>query len=283
MADCFRRLNWLHKLQMMPRKQVPEQLLRWVPDGYLLLQEALDALGKHEITGWSGAEMAARWIDMPPDKPWLWRGHKSSEKYFLFSSDDEIIECNEEQAESWWTGIEPKLANEWSLEKGAKERWASCVRLMRNRLAAGTYKGLVLLREGEFRAIPVSEWISANGSAMLATGVAKFNTAGMMHSIPHDGPAVLQANFLISNQSKNQVETKNLERFPYIRLLLAATNAKLFKGNGRVEKKVIEHWLQQNWPTELGNSTPTKISTLATYLRRPEDEKGGLRSKGPNH
>ena len=74
----------------------------------------------------------------------------------------------------------------------------------------------------------------------------------------------------------------NLERFPYVRLLLAATNAGMFKGNNRVEKKVIEHWLQQNWPPELGQSSPTKIATLATYLRRPEDEKGGLRGKGPD-
>jgi hypothetical protein len=283
MADCFRRLNWLHKLQMMPRRQVPEQLLRWVPDGYLLIQNALDVLGQNEITGWNGAEMAARWIDLPPDRPWLWRGNKSSKEYFIFSGDDEVIDCDKGQAESWWTEIEPILLIEWAMEKDAKERWESCVKLMRNRLAAGTYKGLVLQRHGEFNEIPVNEWINVNGSLMLATGVAKFNIAGMVSIITRDGPAILKANFLTSNRSENQVETKNLERFPYIRLLLAATNAGLFKGNARVEKKVIEHWLQQNWPPELGNSTPTKVSTLATYLRRPEDEKGGLRGKGPDH
>jgi hypothetical protein len=44
-------------------------------------------------------------------------------------------------------------------------------------------------------------------------------------------------------------------------------------------KKSIEHWLRTNWPKELGQPSETKIATLATYLRKPEDEKGGLKKQ----
>lgn len=282
MPDHYRRKSWVSELIPAPKPQVPEQLQRWLPDTHLRIRDALALLGRNEISGWNDTEMDARWVDAPPDRPWHWRKTSQPQKPFAISKDDEIVECTEEQAEKWWSEIEPVLVTEWEAEKVAKERWAKCLRLMRNRLAAGTYQGFVLDKNGTFEKIPSSEWISHNGQTMLLTGVAKFGIPGMMHLIDRDGPAVLTADFMSAGSVLPTGGSPNLDRFPYVRLLLAATNSGLFTGNGRVEKKVIEHWLEQNWPQELGQSSSTKIATLATYLRRPEDEKGGLRGKGPD-
>ena len=104
----------------------------------------------------------------------------------MISNNDEIVETTEEQAEEWWRDIEPILVTEWEAEKAAKERWAECLRLMRNRLSAGTYQGFVLEKSGTFEKIPASEWISHNGQTMLSTGVAKFGIPGMMHMIDRE-------------------------------------------------------------------------------------------------
>ena len=72
----------------------------------------------------------------------------------------------------------------------------------------------------------------------------------------------------------------DLEKFPYLAFMVHATKSGLLTPGKRVPKKVIEQWLKNNWPVELGNPTPTKLATMATFLRRPEDEMGGIHGKG---
>lgn len=279
----FRRKTWLQKLKLLPQRPKVEQLLRWVPDDYLRIHGALDDLGREEMASWNGAELEARWLDAPPDKPWLWSYYKNEKKYFSFNESDEIIECTETEAETWWATIEPILKAEWMAEKSAKYRWFDCTALMRNRLANKTYIAWVLEKNGKFYELPVNEWIGEDGSKMLFSGVADFHMPGIYDSFPVNGPVLLKKDFLTSRLSKPASQTPDLTRFPYVRFLIEAASSNLFAGKNRVEKKLIEHWLRQNWPKELGVPTNTKIATLATYLRRPQDEKGGLKSKGPEH
>ncbi|MDP6813461.1 MAG: hypothetical protein QF582_09650, partial [Alphaproteobacteria bacterium] len=43
----------------------------------------------------------------------------------------------------------------------------------------------------------------------------------------------------------------------------------------RIPKDKIEHWLRINWPDEFGSQSKRKIESMATFLRLPEDERGG--------
>ena len=277
----YRRKNWLNKLRLQPQKPSVEQLSRWIPDEYLQISKVLDCLGRKEITDWNGAELSARWLSLPPDKPRLWYNPKKIEKYFSFSENDEIYECSEAVAEAWWLQVEPTLTAEWQAEKGAFDRWFDCADLLRNRLSNKTYPAFVLEKNGEFFELPVNAWIGKHGSAMLISGTADFEMPGYYNSFRINGPVLLKNDFLTSSLNGPASKSPELTRFPYVRFLFEAASSNLFVGMERVEKKLIEHWLKQNWPKELGIPTQTKITTLATYLRRPEDEKGGLKSKGP--
>ena len=62
---------------------------------------------------------------------------------------------------------------------------------------------------------------------------------------------------------------------PYLRFMItAAMELKLTDGS-RLSKDEIVGWLKDNWPSSLGKPSVRKISSAATLLRRPEDEKGG--------
>lgn len=277
----YRRESWLKKLDRLPQKQPEEQLSRWIPDEYMLVRNALNILGKSEFLDWNGNELNARCLVLPPDKPWLWSNYKKEVKYFLFAENEEINECTQLEAEAWWETVEPKLKIEWEAEKSAFARWYDCVNLMRNRLSNKTYNADVLEKNGTFNEVPVNNWIGENGSNLLITGVARFELPAGYSSIHINGPILLKRNFLNARTTTPKVQSTDFKRFPYLNFLLQASTSELFNDKGRIEKKLIEHWLRQNWPEELGVATETKISTLATYLRKPEDEKGGLKSKAP--
>jgi hypothetical protein len=65
---------------------------------------------------------------------------------------------------------------------------------------------------------------------------------------------------------------------PYVNYMLRAISALDLRADTKLTKKQIEDWLQQNWPPELGESSRSKIEYMASFLRRPEDAKGGYYS-----
>lgn len=78
-------------------------------------------------------------------------------------------------------------------------------------------------------------------------------------------------------------ETLDPKRFPYLAFMLAASRAAPLSSDGRVPKKTVEAWLRENWPNELGAPTPNKITNMATFLRRPDEERGGNHAKDRDH
>ena len=54
------------------------------------------------------------------------------------------------------------------------------------------------------------------------------------------------------------------------------------EAGNRIPKEIIENWLRENWPDELGKISKRKVVSMATFLRRPEDEKGGYFKPGRN-
>ena len=64
--------------------------------------------------------------------------------------------------------------------------------------------------------------------------------------------------------------------FPYLAYMLKASREISFSPGERTPKKSVESWLRSNWPPSLGEVTDSKVKSMATFLRRPEHEGGGL-------
>jgi|TARA_R110000823_G_C15950930_1_gene501707 hypothetical protein len=73
---------------------------------------------------------------------------------------------------------------------------------------------------------------------------------------------------------------------PYLRFMLKAARGLELSPDDRRTKNEIESWLIANWPKEFGDAMKAnsqashKVQNMATFLRRPEQEKGG-QSKQP--
>ena len=62
---------------------------------------------------------------------------------------------------------------------------------------------------------------------------------------------------------------------PYVAFMHRATQEMSLGSGTRTPKETIKFWLRENWPDQLGNPTKNKIERMATFLRHPEDERGG--------
>jgi hypothetical protein len=280
----YRRRTWLQKLRPSLPPIPPRELSRWIPDTHILIHDALNLIGEQSFPGWNGSESKARWwMTLPPDSPSLWEGNRPQDgKFIKFTEKDEVVPCSKEEAEQWWQQVEPQIVEEWKAERDAEVRWTKCLNLMRNRLADKTYEAFALEENGYFYEVPVEKWLGKDGEKAIRTGVVDFFPPSYGSSSIVRGPAVLRHDFLRTTPNKipnpdEALDNVELKRFPYLGFLLQAARSGVFKGDEKVQKKTIEHWLRSHWPPDLGSMTETKIATLATYLRRPEDEKGGLK------
>src|SRR5215218_5100921 len=63
---------------------------------------------------------------------------------------------------------------------------------------------------------------------------------------------------------------------PYIEFMLRAVSALRLAPDKRLGKAEIEGWLKDNWDASFGRPTTLKVSRMATFLRDPDQERGGL-------
>jgi len=62
---------------------------------------------------------------------------------------------------------------------------------------------------------------------------------------------------------------------PYLSFMIKAVAALQLSDERRLPKDEIKRWLKDNWPCDLGELSDTKLFYMATFLRHPDDEKGG--------
>jgi hypothetical protein len=62
---------------------------------------------------------------------------------------------------------------------------------------------------------------------------------------------------------------------PYLAFMLQACQQLGLSANRRLTKQEIEAWIRKSWPRDLGQLSNTKVEYMSTFLRHPEDEKGG--------
>ncbi len=294
----FRRRKWipiiLGTVQSDEAFMQDQQL--WIPEDYINLHEAMCEWGKEKIPGWSGEEKQARNFIEPPDPPWCWQLSEANyEKpdthieYFIIDENDDKVIVSKEEATDWWAIVQPELQNEWREELKAYDRWIQCINEMRNALNKKTIVAYVFDHDGNYNSISAKTWGSEKAHDLFKFGNARFTFSNGKISRRYNGPVVLRSDFLTSPDALH-FETLgsdikrdlNIENYPYVEFMLRAIKEMPFKSETRVLKKTIESWLSDNWPENLGDKTNTKIKNMATFLRRPEDETGGIQGKGPD-
>lgn len=284
-----RRQSWVN-LVTGPnrfRERTAGRGLEWVPDTHLRLQDALCLFGNAKIADWNGDEPNAKPSLLPPDPPWNWGDTEDfTFEYFTISDENKIIPATKEDALSWWETIEPIHRQEWEQQKSAKRRWGDCLEMARNELASGRVVSSILTDAGEIVEIPAITWRSKHGSEMLRTARAEFLVEIGAKFYPLTGSIILERSFLEVKSSSSERQRSHhsseidSERFPYLSFMIRVARDGPFVSSGRTSKKVLERWIRGNWPAALGIPTQTKINYIATFLRRPQDERGGIHGKG---
>ncbi|MBK9586554.1 MAG: hypothetical protein KA099_11715 [Alphaproteobacteria bacterium] len=78
-------------------------------------------------------------------------------------------------------------------------------------------------------------------------------------------------------QSESTLQLSELEYIPpYMCLMLKGVKALNLSSDTRASMDDIMSWLEENWPSELEGKSERMIKSMATFLRRPEDKKGGI-------
>ena len=282
----YRRGKWLKALPgMRPKQDERKDPDRpdFVPDTHYELVEAIDRLGAACVEGWDGTERHARKFNRPPDPPWLWYGSQQTDAGWTIISDDgqpEIV--SERNAKDWWLKVEPELRAEATAEAAAVTRWEECTKRLRNEAAKSAVRSEILTRHGRLFDVNQSDWLSDRAEEALHTGMLEIVRSGGYGSsinkirglvvFERESFEAMLAPKAEGPPSDAQVDP---DRFPYLAFMLRVATHFSQAPEGRIPSDQLKAWISENWSTRLGRKTDAKIANMATFLRRPEDEKGG--------
>lgn len=199
------------------------------------------------------------------------------------------------------------------------ERLYKSRNLLRQNLFSGKLTATILADSGEYFPFPCHVWGSTEFSRIMSTGVASFLSgaqaasgrvlinreqldvilAGCTCTMCHPNPLEEQSgcapdsaddlhrSFLPCIASA-RAETGVAEKLPpYLDFMVRTARSLGASHNNRLLKQRIVDCLEKNWPSELGSPSGAKLEYMATFLRHPEDEKGGhflsyRRRRGPD-
>jgi hypothetical protein len=263
---------------------------RIIPHKYCYMLLAMVEFGKFKVPDFMGEEHSARNVVLPPDPPWKWAGTCiRDDRFLIFDDTDQKQFVESHDAEAWWSDILPTMQLEQADELAARQRWKSCLADFHRHLVDGKIEAFVLEDSGNLHPISTKRWMSVEGADMLHTQRANFVTAHGYNSWRVKGQIVVESSVMEPESSAldaiSQLADEAIDpnKFPYLAFMLKAAKLGPCNPSDHTPKKVIEGWLSDNWPPELGEPTPNKIRSMASFLRRPEDERGGLKGKGSDH
>ena len=169
-------------------------------------------------------------------------------------------------------------------DQAAEPNLREAANWIRNKAFAGELKAYKLNSAGAMNEISSNKWATeAYFMAILQYGA--YSSSGD-HSL--DGQKVLlksdELSRVIANNSKVEEIDKSPSALPpyippYLAYMLRSISALDLRADTKPTKKQIEDWLRKHWPPELGQASESKIEYMATFLRRPEDERGGHYSR----
>jgi len=150
---------------------------------------------------------------------------------------------------------------------------------IRNRLSRGSILSHIVKKTGSIDIVPNSYWNSHAAQEVLRYDV----TAHIPYESSFEQGKIVFSiksfeNYFGINRDKldNIIEEQRGYIPPFVEFMLIATSQLGLNPNARTDKETITNWLEKNWPPYLGKPTERKISTMATFLRLPEDQDGGF-------
>ena len=233
-------------------------------------------------------------IQALPARPMRWR---------VVTIRGNLIVDSEEKAHSLWTREKPKLIDMWRRELAARRRHNQIVRQLRGDLNAAIILSWAhRTNVGDLIEIPTHVWARDDIPSVFELGddvnkwrmpnIIAFSTLLGSHGSPLSvkGRVILRQSDIDSYISPPQETAPTPQEIderpeytpPYVAFMLRAAREIGLEPGTRIPKETIESWLRENWPSELGNLTKRKMESMATFLRHPEDERGGYFKRGRN-
>jgi hypothetical protein len=259
---------------------------RWKQKSKLDIFEAVSLYGERRIAAWDGRELAGRPGLQPPERPWLHYGSQvESPKRLIFNEDGNPSYVDAETAERWWSLNEAKLTEEWQAELQALKRWRDASGDVRDLLAEGKLSSELMTESGLLVRVSRKEWRRFSALQIFTTGEAQVYAGNPPFKHTYQGIVLIERQLFDSVVEEHRASPStnappfpfDPKLFPYVAFMVRTAGEIPSHEGRRLTKKEIEGYLRANWPKndELGKPTKNKIRTMATFLRRPEDERGG--------
>ncbi|WP_145980752.1 hypothetical protein [Magnetospirillum sp. ME-1] len=155
--------------------------------------------------------------------------------------------------------------------------------LISNALYSGILPSHILHAEtGHLVPIPNNLWASDSAGGFFASGIGSVQVGLAPHFSEIKGRILIRADELEAviagkpaTHPAPQPSGDAVYVPPYLGFMLQAVSALGLSDAVRMPKKQVEDWLEKNWPTGLGPISSEKKRYMATFLRHPDDEKGG--------
>ena len=171
-----RLANTHARLQYLPPNRVTAPSLSkiWRPDGYALVSEGIEIMGRADSgCDWTGEELRARQytstkpephIMFLPDEDGVRRnpgvGVHGEDAWFVQTADGRrVVIRSEQEARARWREERPKLFELWLAEYAARKRFDGVVSKIRTELYDGNLHAFVLRQQvGDLVEIPAHVW-----------------------------------------------------------------------------------------------------------------------------
>lgn len=154
---------------------------------------------------------------------------------------------------------------------------------LRQWLFSGILPSFVLSDLGSIISIPTKEWGREGATKIFSSSKATFfsgfgrtsiEVSGRVLIVRADLEAVLDGK---SVQKRDAINEREIPEYipPYLAFMLRAVRELPLTPGTREKKETVIEWIKDNWSPEFGKLSTRKIDSMATFLRHPEDEKGG--------
>ena len=170
-----------------------------------------------------------------------------------------------------------QLINDETARKAARERGDKTWHRLRQWLFAGTVSAICIDDLGYLYEIKNSAWARPGATATLLTGQVKMNGRDS-----HVLVSQMDLEKVVNGEAEDvavvaddDTTDSNVYTPPFLDFMIRATQELGLDAKTKVSKELIEEWLRNNWPANLGKKSTRKVETMATLLRQPEDQKGG--------
>lgn len=223
----------------------------FIPDGWFALLDAFDFVGR----------------ELFPDD-WTWTENKAP-------SESAIAASKAAERKGKKSPLLGSFANASEAE-AARQRGSIAWDKLKRYLYSGAVQATIILDSGDQMDVQKHAWAARDAQEILRDGKTSVESAEHGQRFINDGWVLVSKHDLtLAVQGARAPARAPAYLPPYLKFMVRAVGDIGLSAGKRNTKAQIENWLRENWPRELGKSSESKIEYMATFLRHPEDQKGG--------